>query len=737
MVAREALPPQYEVSGGVRHSLTNLVSQARSGDAVVFSVATDEPGRGATVTVSPSANGFSVAVAFSPSIGVKRVFETFAVSAGEHFLGGGMRGDSVDLRSLVVAGKVLYQCGSSVVTPFYASTAGYGVTVDTAAISRIAFPGAAPDAGVCARDQTAPCDVQPRQSTVQSCAKSDGLSYRLFTGGLPAIVHEYVSSAGLPALPPPSQFALMKWRDIVQRPKELLEDVVALRSRQIPIGWVIVDDPWEAAGCKGTLQFGDSRYPTDARPWVDALHAQHVRVMIWVSPLVTRSPSCPQPIYSPDELLGSGQEAEIDFTNPAAVAIFEQKLRALMSLGFDGVKADRGDELDLESLKVYAGTGGAVENAYPLLYDKAVTTVLQELRGNDYATFMRAGFTGSESFVHGISAGDLEGSFAGLRTAIREAQSAGVSGFPYWGSDIGGYSNVVLPLTAETFVRWAQFAAVTPVFEVGGEGKSAQFWVFGPRTVALFRAAAVLHYELFPYLYDLAHVASATGLPIIRPLGLAQPDDPRAWRHDLEFLVGPDLLAAPITNGVRTGNDLSGPPTEASVYLPSGTWVDLSRGTRSRGHTTLVRSTPISDSPLYLRAGSAIPFDLRTPQIWPTPWPVDALQPANRAGWLYAPAPGPAVRVHSASGTLRAAERGSVVTVELADAAPQSQVLVLGPTRPCRVSIGGTVVAEAGSSADLRRHATGWLFTRGDFGGVVLKLEGSAGQATATIARCG
>ncbi len=343
------------------------------------------------------------------------------------------------------------------------------------------------------------------------------------------------------------------------------------------------------------------------------------------------------------------------------------------------------------------------------------------------AGMFRAGFSGSQRLVPAVWAGDQESSFAGLQQAIRMGQTAGVSGFPVWGSDIGGYHagfQGTAEVTPELFVRWAQFAAVTPLFEVGGAGRNARFWELGERATELFRLAAVLHYELAPYLYELIRGASTTGSPVLRPLGFAYPQDEQAWAHDLELLVGPDLLAAPaVTSGGRV-----------SVYLPEGEWVDLVRGNTLRGPLRYVRTTPLDELPLYLRSGAAIPLDFRTPDVWADPWRVNDLLRPGRAGWLYAPGGTATAAVSGEAGKLRAVSRGDTLTLSFSAAPRELQALVLTRTAPLRVTIGGRVVPEARSLAELRRSPEG-LTRRADgpFAGVVLKLAPAAGAAVAAI----
>ena len=214
----------------------------------------------------------------------------------------------------------------------------------------------------------------------------------------------------------------------------------------------------------------------------------------------------------------------------------------------------------------------------------------------------------------------------------------------------------------------------------------------------LFRRAAVLHYELAPYLYQLVRAASKTGSPVLRPLGFAYPQDERAWAHDLELLVGPDLLAAPVaTSGTR-----------APVYLPKGEWVDLMRGNTLRGPLRYVRATPLDELPLYLRAGAAIPFNLRTPDVWADPWRVNDLLRPDRAGWLYAPGAAGFSGASKEAGSLRAQTRGTMITLSFSGAPRELQALVLTRAAPRTVTVGGRVLPEARSLAELRRSPEGW-----------------------------
>jgi alpha-D-xyloside xylohydrolase len=372
---------------------------------------------------------------------------------------------------------------------------------------------------------------------------------------------------------------------------------------------------------------------------------------------------------------GAARDARRRRARPAAPRRrppYQAKLRALVALGIDGVKADRADEAEL------ADVSPTLQNVYPLLYGRATMDALPP----GAAAIFRAGAMGSQSIVPGIWAGDQPGGFVGLKRAIRAGATAAMSGFPTWGSDVGGYSSE--GLTEEAFVRWAQLGAVSPVMEVGGRGPNATPWLLGPNAMPALRDAAVLHYELFPYLYGLLR----RGEPVLRPLGYAYPDDPEAWRAELQLLVGPDLLAAPV----------AGPGTTPRVYLPEGGWVDLYSGSPVEGGRVFVRETPLDEFPLYARAGAVIPFNLRTrSDSW---WDANEQTSPGRAGYL-------------ATNGATLALRGQPRNVQL---------FVPAPWLPRSVTVGGDEVA--------------WTWHEGPLPGVVIRLRGPVveGKVALTLA---
>lgn len=708
----------YRLGDGSFHGLGPLLSATTVARGTDYRVATDERGRTALVQVRRTPTGARVTFSLQPATGVAATFEAFAATPGERYLGGGERPTPLDLSGQALAVKTAYSCQNTMPAPFFLSSAGYGISVRSTAIASLGFPGSIASSA-CPGGATPRCPLTDSLPVAQLCVKSATLSYDVFAGTPGQIVSSYTRTIGRPQLPPTSQFELIKWRDVVGGPGELFEDIDRLRAARIPLGWVLLDNPWESEFCYGRMTF-DPKFG-DPRTLIRSIHERDVKLMLWISPLVRQQFCPPTTQYSQAALFGTGGKAQtIDLTNGQARTTFETAVRTLLQLGVDGLKADRGDEIDLETEQLAGGPGVLLHNRYPLLFAQSVARAIAAAGKPDVATLFRAGAPGSSATVPGFWGGDQEGSFFGLQQAIRLGLSAGVAGYPIWGSDTGGYGETQ---SAEVLVRWAQFSAVSPVFEIGGIGRNSTFWDYGARTVGMVRDAAVLHYQLFPYLYELARAASATGLPILRPLALEYPLDRTAWQQDLEVLVGPNLLAVPVTSPGVGGRTIQ------PVYLPSGRWVDLATGEQVQGGLTpFARPTALAELPLYLRAGSAIPFAARTPRLWPRPWPTDALKLAGRAGWLYSPGDGRAFARASGYGTLRASAFGRTVTLTLRGAPKETQVLLPGATVR-QVSVDGRLLRRG----PLRRMPTGWAQTRAPFPGVVLKLAPRNGRADVRI----
>src|SRR4051812_26755476 len=529
-------------TGSATYHLTDLISQRAVDQGTEYTVATDEPGRTATVTVTHTAQGAQVHWTLSASdTPVSVLYEAFSDTDG-HYLSGSSA-TSIDLRGKIRGwrpGKEgrhadnYCQNQEEVSTPFFLSSTGFGFYAHTSNTGRFAFPGATTttDGPECATTPSVPtgatrplaCPVSPTalDDRIQVCVKASELTYDIYAGSPADVTTDYYETVGLPSLPPPSQFGLMKWRDVNANQAQVLDDVAQMRNAGIPLSTIFIDNPWEeqpatnttrqnGSACTNTGRF-DPRFVPDPKAMIDAIHAQGIKFGLWVGPHVQNPASgggsC-APLngkWAANGWLIPGTNY-IDFTIPAARQAYIDTLKPVFALGVDMAKEDRGEEFQLETARFADnGDGNALYNRYPVLYQTAVSELLRGVDGEDFMTLVRTGETGTAQGTHGMWGSDANESFSGLRAQLRFGVSESLTGHFAWGSDIGGIdpvapANATNSPTPSLFTRWAQFGAISPVMNVGGAGLNATPWLYPQATIDRFKAAATLHYELFPYFY--------------------------------------------------------------------------------------------------------------------------------------------------------------------------------------------------------------------------------------------
>lgn len=209
----------------------------------------------------------------------------------------------------------------------------------------------------------------------------------------------------------------------------------------------------------------------------------------------------------------------------------------------------------------------------------------------------RAGYAGIQRQAL-VWTGDNQSCWEHLAESVPMLLNLGLSGVAFCGSDVGGFQD---DCTGELLARWTQLAAFTPFFRNhSNENTRAQEpWRFGPKVQAICRRYIEMRYQLLPYLYGLFLEAHREGTPVMRALAWHFPNDPTAVACDDQFLLGEDLLVAPVVRpGVRA----------RSVYLPTGTWYDAWTGRRYHGRQQILATTDLETIPLFVRAGAVLPM---------------------------------------------------------------------------------------------------------------------------------
>lgn len=292
----------------------------------------------------------------------------------------------------------------------------------------------------------------------------------------------------------------------------------------------------------------------------------------------------------------------IDFTKPEAAAWFTNAVlrHEMLDFGMSGWMADFGEYLPVDAT-LANGTAMTMHNAWPVLWAKVNADAVADRP--DAVFFMRAGFTGVQRYNRLLWAGDQCVDFSrhdGIGTVITGALSSGVLGNPYHHSDIGGYTSLFgMVRTPDLFMRWTEMAAFTPVMRTHEGNRPSDNLQLdqNPDVLAHFSRFTCIHAALMPLWQRLADDAVANGLPMQRPLFLHFPDDPACFAVQTAFLLGEDLLIAPVLAACVESQD---------TYLPKGcAWVHVWSGMQFEGGQTVKTAAPIGTPPVFYRAGSA------------------------------------------------------------------------------------------------------------------------------------
>jgi alpha-D-xyloside xylohydrolase len=458
------------------------------------------------------------------------------------------------------------------------------------------------------------------------------------------LVRRYVALTAKPAVPPRWAFAPMQWRNEHASSDEVLEDAQQMRALGIPDTTIWIDNPWQTG--YNTFVFDEERFE-DPAGLIAELTALGYKVLLWSTPYVNTtgataadySAGLAQDFFVTDDGGGTivfpwaeGPSGLVDFTRPGATEWWRERIQRVTDLGIDGFKLDYGEDIvpdlagTLAPFGLAAGDAQDLHGAYQRYYHDAYYGALPP---GDGFLLTRAGAWGDQDRNTAIWPGDLDNDFSrhgpdeggedgklnvgGLPAAVACGLSLSVSGYPFFGSDIGGFRNGT-PET-EALIRWTQYAALGTIMQLGGAGPSHNPWdtsLYDPPALDVYREYARLHMDLNPYLWTLALAAGVDGTPVTRPAAFM--DDCAC--DDAMFLVGDAILVAPVIEAGATTRE---------VVLPSGRWFDWWTGEpmSGDGRSTRTVAAPLERMPMWQRADRIVPMFARA---------ADTLAPATAPG---------------------------------------------------------------------------------------------------------
>lgn len=573
---------------------------------------------------------------------VRRVRFALPLSDAEHVTGLGERYDALDHRGTSLDSVVFEQYKSQgaerktyLPMPFahIVGAEGWGFHVRTS--RRVWFDFGEREANRIWVE--AEVDADSEAETVLDLAVYDGTPRE--------VLHAFVAEAGPPTELPSWVFRLWASANEWNTQHEVMRQMDLHRQHDIPVGSVVIeawsdestftawrDSQYSVNQDGAPHRLADFTYPPDGawpdpKRMIDELHEREIRIHLWQIPLLKMRPH-PQGQARADAeaalrdgVLVNEQAPDgslrpyrnrgwwfplglmPDLTDSRAASWWTEKRRYLVEdMGVDGFKTDGGEHAWGPDLRYLNGKHGDEGNAlFPVGYAKAFGDLLQSA-GKAPVTFSRAGFTGSQA--HGTFwAGDENSTWEAFRWSLFAGLSAAASGILYWGWDLGGFSGDVPD--GELYLRSAAAAAFVPIMQYHAEFNHHRLpsgdrtpWNIAERNrddrvVPTFRRFAKLRERLVPYLASGARDFIETGAPLMRPLYFDAPSNEEVWRHPLQWMLGNDVLVAPVTEP-RT--------SEWPTYLPEGDWIDAWTGRPLGGGRTVVRPVPIDEIPIYVRA---------------------------------------------------------------------------------------------------------------------------------------
>jgi alpha-D-xyloside xylohydrolase len=383
----------------------------------------------------------------------------------------------------------------------------------------------------------------------------------LFVGEPKDVVSEYTALTGRARRPPLWSFGLWMGRDSYESAEEVRSVARRLRHERVPCDVLHVDTAWTEIKFRMDFEFSKSRFPEPER-FLDELREQGFRLSLWHYPyLHPRNDLHDEAIAKGLVVLASdGQppvdDAILDLTNEDAVEWYQARLRRLLEQGVAVFTSDFGEAAPLGA--IYRGdlAGFEEHNLYPLRYARAVAEATEQATG-DWVQHVRAAWAGSQRYPIHFS-GDPETSDGGLLGTLRGGLSLGLCGFTFWTHFVGGFPK---PPDPDLYLRWLAFGVLSSHVRCHGS-PPREPWEFGDEFLARFRRLAELRYALLPYIVDQAEAACERGHPLLRPLFFEFPEDLGSWLVEDQYLLGADLLVAPL---LESGRD-------RAVYLPPGRW---------------------------------------------------------------------------------------------------------------------------------------------------------------------
>lgn len=510
---------------------------------------------------------------------------------GERFSEYNKRGQMIQMKNSDALGVRTQLAYKNI--PFYLSSSGYGLFLNTTSQAEFHI------------------GTRSHES-LNIHAPGSQLEYFLFTGSPAEIVSAFTRLTGPAALPPDWSFGTWYSNSFKASTQQEVEaDAQTLLEKNLPCQVIHLDCYWLRDNCWCDFVWNKATYPNHQQ-MIKRLKSQGYKLSIWINPYIT--------IVSPLYKEGADQEyfvknkqgtpytadlwhgllplcAMVDFTNPHAASWFAEKVRGLLHQGIDAIKTDFGEDIPPDSCFFNGKTGEEMRNLYARLYNETVAQVCKQEKGEDALVWARSGCAGMQR--HPVCwSGDPHSSYSGMASVLKSGLSMGISGVPFWSHDIGGFFGLDenSPESRQLLVRWAQFGLLSSHSRFHGT-TTRQPWAFGSQVEAILRDFMQLRQQLMPYILKTARECVQKGLPFLLPMVLACPQDEQAAPLWDQYMIGSELLVAPVFGPHNTTRQ---------VYLPAGTWQHHFTRAKYTGGQTIQITSPLEQLPLFTKFGGTL-----------------------------------------------------------------------------------------------------------------------------------
>lgn len=472
--------------------------------------------------------------------------------------------------------------------PFYLSNKGYGVLVNHP--ERVSF------------------EFGTENVTKAAFSVEGGsLDYFFFNGPtMKDVLARYTDLSGKPTLPAPWTFGLWLSTSFTTNYDEetVMSFIDGMLDRGIPLRTFHFDCFW-MKGFHWTDFVWDEKVFPDPAGMLSRIKAKGLNICVWINPYIGQE----------SVLFAEGMEkgyflkrpngdvwqwdmwqpgmALVDFTNPEACKWYQDKLASLLDMGVDCFKTDFGERIPVNCVYHDGSDPKKMHNFYTYLYNKVVFELLEAKRGKGEAVlFARSATVGGQKFpVHW--GGDCWSDYESMEESLRGGLSLLMSGFGFWAHDIGGFEHTS---TADVYKRWVAFGLLSSHSRLHGSQSYRVPWLYDEEAVDVVRTFTRLKAALMPYLYKTSIDTSRSGVPTMRSMVLEFTEDKNCSYLDKQYMLGDNLLVAPIFNEESIG----------SFYLPKGTWTDFFTGETFDGGVWVEKAYDYLHLPLMARANSIV-----------------------------------------------------------------------------------------------------------------------------------